>query len=65
MQREYLKGLGLEDEVINKVMAENGKDVTAAKQQLSEVEAERDGLKSQLTQRDKDIDDLKKNSGTG
>ncbi|RKB73753.1 MULTISPECIES: phage scaffolding protein [Listeria] len=65
MQREYLKGLGLEDEVINKVMAENGKDVTAAKQQLSEVEAERDGLKSQLTQRDKDIDDLKKDSGTG
>ncbi|AQP58429.1 TPA: phage scaffolding protein [Listeria monocytogenes] len=65
MQREYLKGLGLEDEVINKVMAENGRDVTAAKQQLSEVEAERDGLKSQLTQRDKDIDDLKKNSGTG
>lgn len=64
MQREYLKGLGLEDEVINKVMAENGKDVTAAKQQLSEVEAERDGLKSQLTQRDKDIDDLKKDSGT-
>ncbi|HBE9046681.1 TPA: phage scaffolding protein [Listeria monocytogenes] len=64
MQREYLKGLGLEDEVINKVMAENGKDITAAKQQLSEVEAERDGLKSQLTQRDKDIDDLKKDSGT-
>lgn len=60
MQREYLKGLGLEDEVINKVMAENGKDITAAKQQLSEVEAERDGLKSQLTQQDKDIDDLKK-----
>ncbi|EAF2506768.1 scaffolding protein [Listeria monocytogenes] len=64
MQREYLKGLGLDDEVINKVMAENGKDITAAKQQLSEVEAERDGLKSQLTQRDKDIDDLKKDSGT-
>ncbi|EAC8385779.1 TPA: phage scaffolding protein [Listeria monocytogenes] len=64
MQREYLKGLGLEDEVINKVMTENGKDITAAKQQLSEVEAERDGLKSQLTQRDKDIDDLKKDSGT-
>ncbi|EHD6846347.1 scaffolding protein [Listeria monocytogenes] len=64
MQREYLKGLGLEDEVINKVMAENGKDITVAKQQLSEVEAERDGLKSQLTQRDKDIDDLKKDSGT-
>ncbi|EAC9796606.1 scaffolding protein [Listeria monocytogenes] len=64
MQREYLKGLGLEDEVINKVMAENGKDITAAKQQLSEVEAERDGLKSQLTQRDKDIDDLKKDSRT-
>ncbi|EAC3296745.1 phage scaffolding protein [Listeria monocytogenes] len=64
MQREYLKGLGLEDEVINKVMAENGKDITAAKQQLSEVEAERDGFKSQLTQRDKDIDDLKKDSGT-
>ncbi|KAF3476525.1 scaffolding protein, partial [Listeria monocytogenes] len=37
MQREYLKGLCSEDAVINKVMAENGNDVTAAKQQLSEV----------------------------
>lgn len=64
MQREFLKGLGLDDEAIEKVMAEHGKDVTAAKQQMSDVEAERDGLKAQLTQRDADIEDLKKNSGT-
>lgn len=64
MQREFLKGLGLDDEAIEKVMAEHGKDVTAAKQQMSDVEAERDGLKAQLSERDKDIEDLKKNSGT-
>lgn len=64
MQREFLKGLGLDDEAIEKVMAEHGKDVTAAKQQMSDVEAERDGLKTQLQERDKDIEDLKKNSGT-
>ncbi len=31
MKRDFLKGLGLEDEVIDKIMAENGKDIEAHK----------------------------------
>ena len=31
MKREYLKELGLEDEMVNKIMAEHGNAITAAK----------------------------------
>lgn len=31
MKRQFLKELGLEDEVIDKIMAENGKDIEASK----------------------------------
>lgn len=31
MKRDFLKGLGLEDEVIDKIMAENGKDIETHK----------------------------------
>ncbi len=36
MKREFLKNLGLEDEVIDKIMAENGKDIEKAKGDLEE-----------------------------
>ena len=32
MKTEFLKGLGLEQDVIDKVMAENGKDIAAERQ---------------------------------
>ena len=31
MKTEFLKGLGLEQDVIDKIMAENGKDIAAEK----------------------------------
>ncbi len=34
MKTEFLKDLGLDKEVINKIMAENGKDINAAKAEL-------------------------------
>lgn len=40
MKREFLKDLGLADEVIEKIMAENGKDIEAAKGVLAQKEAE-------------------------
>ncbi len=40
MKREFLKELGLEDEVIDKIMAENGKDIENAKGDVSKLEAE-------------------------
>lgn len=45
MKREFLEGLNLEKDVIDKIMAENGSDINATKTKL---EAERDNYKSQL-----------------
>jgi hypothetical protein len=48
MKTEFLKALGLEQDVIDKIMAENGRDVEAQKAQITGLTGERDGLKSQL-----------------
>ena len=40
MKREFLKELGLADDVIDKVMAENGKDIEAIKDKLDAREKE-------------------------
>lgn len=45
MQRKFLEGLGLEKEVIDRIMDENGKDIENAK---SKLETERDNYKSQF-----------------
>lgn len=45
MQRKFLEDLGLEKEVIDKIMTENGNDVNNAKKKL---EVERDNYKTQL-----------------
>lgn len=42
MKREFLKELGLEDEVINKIMAENGKDIEAHKRNSEDTTAKLD-----------------------
>lgn len=70
MKREELKKLGLTDEQIDAVMDEHGKEINAQKatieqkdQQITALTTERDGLKTQVADRDKDIADLKKQSG--
>lgn len=60
MNREFLKGLGLDDEAIEKAMSEHGKTVNKAKDDLNAVTTERDNLKSQLTERDTQLTDLGK-----
>ena len=45
MQRKFLEDLGLEKEVIDKIMTENSNDITNTKKKL---EAERDNYKEQL-----------------
>ncbi|OAZ15921.1 scaffold protein [Lactococcus lactis RTB018] len=62
MQREFLKNLGLSDEAIDKVMAENGKDVNDIKTQLNTAESERESYKSQVEERDTQISQLKTNN---
>ena len=48
MKTEFLKGLGLEQDVIDKIMAENGKDIAAEKAKTTKAEGERDNFKDQL-----------------
>ena len=48
MQRKFLKDLGLEDDVIDKIMSENGKDINTLK-------ADIDDLKSQIGVKDETI----------
>lgn len=45
MKREFLKALNLDDEIINKIMDENGKDINAEKAKFADY----DTLKTQLT----------------
>ena len=48
MKREFLEGLELEKEVIDQIMAENGKDIEAEKAKTKTAEADRDNYKEQL-----------------
>ena len=70
MKTEFLKELGLEQSVIDKIMAENGKDVESHKQRFDVEKARADGLQTQLAEANKqiesfkgmDIDGIKKNA---
>ena len=55
MKKEFLTGLGLEADAIDKIMAENGKDIEREKAKYSD----RDELSKQLTETKKQLDDLK------
>ena len=59
MKREFLKDMKLTDEQIDAIMAENGKDVNGLKKQVNSLTTEKDGLQSQLTERDTQLKDLK------
>ncbi|MDL2273442.1 phage scaffolding protein [Oscillospiraceae bacterium OttesenSCG-928-G22] len=48
MERKFLEELGLDKEVINKVLDEHSADIGKHKQQITDLTSERDGLKSQL-----------------
>ena len=62
MKREDLKKLGLSDEQIEGMMSAHGKDITSLQEKVNGLTSERDGLKSQLDERDQQLVDLQKNS---
>ena len=71
MKREELEKLGLTKEQIDGVMSINGAEVEASKkattakdEQIATLTTERDGLKTQVADRDKDIAELKKSAGS-
>ena len=59
MKREWLKELGLEAEVIDKIMDENGKDVNKAKCETQTLKTENADLKQQLATANTTITELK------
>lgn len=63
MKTEFLKELGLTQEQIDKIMAENGKDVEKYKTAAEGSKAELDGLKTQLAERDTQLKELQANAG--
>lgn len=62
MKREFLEGLGLEKEVINKIMSEHGKDVGNTKSKNSEQEGQISKLQEQIKERDSQLEELKKSA---
>lgn len=63
MKREVLKNLGLSEEVIEKIMAEYGNSVTTLKNKQTDLEQQVADYKTQLSERDKQLDTLKKTAG--
>lgn len=60
MKVEFLKGLGLEDEVIAKIQAENGKEVEREKDKTKEFEKQLQAVNEARTALQSEIGELKK-----
>lgn len=63
MKRKFLEDLGLEKDAIDKIMAENGADIEAAKAEYDALKQERDSLAAQVTERDGQLETLRKSAG--
>jgi homoserine dehydrogenase len=59
MKREFLKELGLEKEVIDQIMEENGKDIESSKAEAAAEKTRADGLQGQLADANKEIESYK------
>ena len=59
MKREFLEGLGLEKDVIDKIMDENGKDITKEQNKYTALETERDKYKEQLETAQASLEEFK------
>ena len=63
MKRDFLKNFGLADDVIEKIMDENGKDINTSHAELDAVTKERDMYKSTVGDYEKQLAELKKAAG--
>lgn len=60
MKRKFLEDLGLEDEVVNKIMAENGKDLTDLKAQVDDLTEQINVKDTTIKQKNDKITELEK-----
>lgn len=60
MKRKFLEDLGLEDEVVNKIMAENGKDLTELKAKVDDLTEQINVKDTTIKQKNEKITELEK-----
>lgn len=60
MKRKFLEDLGLEEEVINKIMAENGKDITDLKAKVDDLNEQLNVKDTTIKQKNDKISELEK-----
>lgn len=63
MKRDFLEGLGLDKETVDRILDENSRDIGREKQKADQVKEDLAAAREQLTAREKDIADLQKSSG--
>ena len=59
MEREFVKGLGLEKDAIDKIMAENGKDIELEKGKVKDIQSQLVTANNTIKERDKQLETLK------
>lgn len=59
MERAFLKGLGLEKDVIEQIMAENGKDIELEKGKAKDLQTQLDAANKTIKERDTQLETLK------
>lgn len=63
MKRDFLEGLGLEKDTVDKILDENSRDIGREKQKADQAKEDLATAQQQLADRDKDIAELQKSSG--
>lgn len=64
MKTEFLKGLGLEEDAISKIMAENGKDIQREKDKTADVQAKLDTATKQIDELSETVKNAEGKDGT-
>lgn len=59
MKKDFLEKLGLEKEVVDKIMAENGKDIEREKEKATKIQEQLEDVKGQLDDATKTLDGFK------
>lgn len=62
MKTEFLKGLGIEDDAIAKIMAENGKDIEKEKAKASDLNSKLEEANKKVSSYEATISELKKSA---
>lgn len=63
MKRDFLEGLGLDKDTVDKILDENSRDIGREKQKTDQAKEDLAAAQQQLADRDKDIAELQKSSG--